>query len=523
MYQPPSQEIKQPLDSLTQSPSKTSTELLENFDESGWSRACDKFMLASIDITHLDGTFPASPDENSTGPLTVEFYNRAQSPTHQAEFQQQVPHPQPQQTHHAALPVVMPAPQAPLLQRPQKLVLQSHQMPLPVCQLAPQAIVSAPSTPNVPIAPVFNPVLSPFNLSTMASHTRINGELLSKDLWKQQPQLQQIHQAVLPFAMPAPLVPLQQQPQKLVFQGHQSPLPVIQTAPQATVSAPSTPNVPIAPVFNPVLSPFNPFTMASHTQIYVELFNKDLWKLFHGLLNEMCVTNLGKELFPQLQYKVSGLNKGQQYKFVLWLERTDSYVFDWNHQFKQFERSNKLDVGNAITNPVFINKKTTGQEWEDSLVNFADVNLYNVGNPSRSVFKKNDTESKRKWEQKKTSKLNKPRICVSLNCKYNPVLAVYELANGALIHRGKFQFEETSFIAVSMYRNPVLIAHKTALNKTVSKKKRAGAERMLKEYNEEHSRADSGFPTSSDATPSQPVASQCFGANGSSLSTSSGY
>ncbi|EGT42815.1 hypothetical protein CAEBREN_13464 [Caenorhabditis brenneri] len=49
---------------------------------------------------------------------------------------------------------------------------------------APQATVSAPSTPNVPIAPVFNPVLSPFNPSTMASHTKINVDLLSKDLWK---------------------------------------------------------------------------------------------------------------------------------------------------------------------------------------------------------------------------------------------------------------------------------------------------------------------------------------------------
>ncbi|EGT44618.1 hypothetical protein CAEBREN_11616 [Caenorhabditis brenneri] len=85
-----------------------------------------------------------------------------------------------------------------------------------------------------------------------------------------------------------------------------------------------------------------------------------------------------------------------------------------------------------------------------------------------------------------------------------------------------FRFEETSFIVVSMYRNPVLIAHKTALNKSVSKDKRADAERMLKEYNGEHSRAESGFPTSSDATPPQAVASQCFGANGSSLSTSSG-
>ncbi|CAL2048209.1 unnamed protein product [Caenorhabditis brenneri] len=176
MYQPPSQEIKQPLDSLTRSPSKTSTALLENFDESGWSRACDKFMLASIDITHLDGTFPASPDENSTGPLTVEndqappspdvqedsddevksldvkyvesrkVYNQAQ--TQRAQFQQQVQQPKSQQAHQAALLVALPASQAPLLQRPQKLVLQGHRMPLPVCQLAPQATVSASSTSN---------------------------------------------------------------------------------------------------------------------------------------------------------------------------------------------------------------------------------------------------------------------------------------------------------------------------------------------------------------------------------------
>ncbi|CAL2048076.1 unnamed protein product, partial [Caenorhabditis brenneri] len=48
------------------------------------------------------------------------------------------------------------------------------------------------------------------------------------------------HQAALPVAMPAPQAPLQQQqPQKPVLQGHRTPLPVLQSAPQATGSAPT--------------------------------------------------------------------------------------------------------------------------------------------------------------------------------------------------------------------------------------------------------------------------------------------
>ncbi|CAL2048041.1 unnamed protein product [Caenorhabditis brenneri] len=164
MYKPPSQEKKQPLDS---SPQKIGI-----FD----------LTIALFD-SNLDGTFPASPDENSTGPLTVENDQAPPPPDVQEDSDGEVE-----------------------------------------C-LYVKGVESRK-------APVFNPVLSPFNPSTMASHTRINVDLLSKDLWKQQPQPQHKHQASLPVAMPAPQTPLQQQPHQ---PGHQTPLP----APQAAASAPS--------------------------------------------------------------------------------------------------------------------------------------------------------------------------------------------------------------------------------------------------------------------------------------------
>ncbi|EGT47288.1 hypothetical protein CAEBREN_18111 [Caenorhabditis brenneri] len=175
MYQPPSQEIKQPLVSSTQK--------IGPFDST----------IGLFD-SNLDGTFPASPDENSTGPLTVENDQAPPPPDVQEDSDGEVE-----------------------------------------C-LYVKGVESRKKSQD-----------KPFNLSTMASHTRINGELLSKDLWKQQPQPQHKHQAALPVAMPAPQTPLQQQPQRLVLQGHQSPLPGIQTAPQATVSASSTSDVTTAP------------------------------------------------------------------------------------------------------------------------------------------------------------------------------------------------------------------------------------------------------------------------------------
>ncbi|EGT42269.1 hypothetical protein CAEBREN_23723 [Caenorhabditis brenneri] len=136
MYQPPSQEIKQPLVSSTQK--------IGLFDST----------IGLFD-SNLDGTFPASPDENSTGPLTVENDQAPPPPDVQEDSDGEVE-----------------------------------------C-LYVKGVESRK-------APVFNPVLSPFNPSTMASHTRINVDLLSKDLCKQQPQPQHKHQASLPVAMPAP-------------------------------------------------------------------------------------------------------------------------------------------------------------------------------------------------------------------------------------------------------------------------------------------------------------------------------
>lgn len=53
------------------------------------------------------------------------------------------------------------------------------------------------------------------------------------------------------------------------------------------------------------------------SSIHVELLEKDLWKKFSNVMNEMIVTKSGRRMFPVVKLRIDGLNPKGFYNIKL--------------------------------------------------------------------------------------------------------------------------------------------------------------------------------------------------------------
>jgi T-box protein 2/T-box protein 3 len=64
----------------------------------------------------------------------------------------------------------------------------------------------------------------------------------------------------------------------------------------------------------------------------VNLEMRELWEQFHGFGTEMVITKSGRQMFPQMKFRVSGLDPRAKYIFLLDIVAADDYRYKFHNR-----------------------------------------------------------------------------------------------------------------------------------------------------------------------------------------------
>ncbi|CAO4372874.1 unnamed protein product [Caenorhabditis nigoni] len=215
-------------------------------------------------------------------------------------------------------------------------------------------------------------------------------------------------------------------------------------------------------------------------EIKIKLKNQDQWMHLHKTKggNEMIVGVHGRAMFPRIQFEATNLVWSKMYRFGIKMVLCDrkKFVYDKKAGWVRDENSDEMPIGES--NEVYTDCKS-GSSFMDFGIDFQHVKIYN----EKTL---NEVASK-------PSKINKDVSCeVYLNCKYIPVLTIYEADCRTIIRQ--FQFEETQFVAVSAYKGEDVKDFKSSSNKFVR-----GAYRNRKDRREDESEQTEAEPKDSSS------------------------
>ncbi|CAO4372880.1 unnamed protein product [Caenorhabditis nigoni] len=217
-------------------------------------------------------------------------------------------------------------------------------------------------------------------------------------------------------------------------------------------------------------------------EIKIKLKNQDQWMHLHKTKggNEMIVGVHGRAMFPRLQFEATNLVWSKMYRFGIKMVLCDrkKFVYDKKAGWVRDENSDEMPIGES--NEVYTDCKS-GSHFMDFGIDFKHIKIYN-----EKTLKANETPPE-------STKLNKAVSCeVYLNCKYIPVLTIYEEDCRTVIRQ--FQFEETQFVAVSAYKGEDVKDFKNASNKFVR-----GGYRNRKDRREDESKQAEAEPKDSSS------------------------
>ncbi|EFP01605.1 hypothetical protein CRE_03497 [Caenorhabditis remanei] len=177
-----------------------------------------------------------------------------------------------------------------------------------------------------------------------------------------------------------------------------------------------------------------PKVLNDPNNIRVTLRDEKEWKELHELGNEMLVLSVGRMLFPQLNYLVTGLNIHENYTFGLKLKQLN------NNILKRVEggwEERKIKVkASWESNEIFLDT-CKGSVWMKDGVSFKTAKIYSEKKRTRIV-----TETEEKKQE---------GLLIHTRCRYILVLIIYsqisEIASRQFLK--SFEFEETQFVAVA--------------------------------------------------------------------------
>ncbi|PIC32519.1 hypothetical protein B9Z55_012822 [Caenorhabditis nigoni] len=215
-------------------------------------------------------------------------------------------------------------------------------------------------------------------------------------------------------------------------------------------------------------------------EIKIKLKNQDQWMHLHKTKggNEMIVGVHGRAMFPRIQFEATNLVWSKMYRFGIKMVLCDrkKFVYDKKAGWVRDENSDEMPIGES--NEVYTECKS-GNFFMDFGIDFQHVKIYN--------------EKTQNEVASKPSKINKAVSCeVYLNCKYIPVLTIYEADCRTVIRQ--FQFEESQFMAVSAYKGEDVKDFKSSSNKFVR-----GAYRNRKDRREDESEQIEAEPKDSSS------------------------
>jgi len=162
----------------------------------------------------------------------------------------------------------------------------------------------------------------------------------------------------------------------------------------------------------------------------VTLDAKELWEQFNNLGTEMIITKTGRQMFPQMKFKLTGLDQSAKYILLLDIVPADDKRY-------KFHNGKWIVAGKAdpeMSKRMYIHPESpaTGEQWMKKVVSFHKLKL------SNNITDKNG--------------------CTILNSmhKYQPR---FHLVRASDIHQlpystfRSYVFKESQFIAVTAYQN----------------------------------------------------------------------
>ncbi|XP_015183877.1 PREDICTED: optomotor-blind protein-like isoform X3 [Polistes dominula] len=95
---------------------------------------------------------------------------------------------------------------------------------------------------------------------------------------------------------------------------------------------PLAPHHPLAAPHHPLVPPHHPEEDGVVDDPKVTLEGKELWEKFHKLGTEMVITKSGRQMFPQMKFRVSGLDAKAKYILLLDIVAADDYRYKFHNR-----------------------------------------------------------------------------------------------------------------------------------------------------------------------------------------------
>ncbi|XP_040566165.1 uncharacterized protein [Lepeophtheirus salmonis] len=107
----------------------------------------------------------------------------------------------------------------------------------------------------------------------------------------------------------------------------------------------------------------------------VNLEAKDLWGQFHSHGTEMVITKSGRQMFPQMKFRVSGLDNKSKYILLLDIVAADDYRYKFHNG--RWMVAGKADPEMPKRMYIHPDSPSTGEQWMQKVVSFHKLKLTN--------------------------------------------------------------------------------------------------------------------------------------------------
>ncbi|XP_018321682.1 optomotor-blind protein isoform X2 [Agrilus planipennis] len=165
----------------------------------------------------------------------------------------------------------------------------------------------------------------------------------------------------------------------------------------------------------------------------VTLEGKDLWEKFHKLGTEMVITKSGRQMFPQMKFRVSGLDLKAKYILLLDIVAADDYRYKFHNS--RWMVAGKADPEMPKRMYIHPDSPSTGEQWMQKVVSFHKLKLTNNISDKHGFVSTTILNSMHKYQ---------PRFHL---VRANDILKLpYSTFR-------TYVFKETEFIAVTAYQN----------------------------------------------------------------------
>ncbi|XP_060532969.1 optomotor-blind protein-like isoform X3 [Cylas formicarius] len=171
----------------------------------------------------------------------------------------------------------------------------------------------------------------------------------------------------------------------------------------------------------------------------VTLEGKDLWEKFHKLGTEMVITKSGRQMFPQMKFRVSGLDLKAKYILLLDIVAADDYRYKFHNS--RWMVAGKADPEMPKRMYIHPDSPSTGEQWMQKVVSFHKLKLTNNISDKHGFLKEKSID-----------------FLTILNSmhKYQPRFHLVRANDILKLPYSTFRtyvFKETEFIAVTAYQN----------------------------------------------------------------------